>query len=221
MSLHDQSAIGFSVLLPSSQTSNEIRWAAWSMRRPVMRMVLLHSAKARWNGSTLLTKSKSAVSISSQSPYFALNSSRVVTPSTVFHSAFFWYFASTCSAHGRVVSKRCIVSIATRFMPLNILGKCSCISATKTLSVASQAVAKTTRLPSAGKCFSMSALKEATLLSRAAVDRSLQAPGSLALVCRWRAGRATRTTNICGRRALGVGSGAERRIVEGGTSAAG
>mmetsp|Transcript_19943 Transcript_19943/g.50974 ORF Transcript_19943/g.50974 Transcript_19943/m.50974 type:complete len:222 (+) Transcript_19943:1641-2306(+) len=163
MSFQENSAMGFSVILPSSQMSREMRCAAWSMRRPVMRISLLHSVSARWNGSTLLTKSKSAESISSTSPYFCSNSSRVVTSAGIFHSAGLPYFSSTSFAQVSVSGKRWRVSIATRFMPFRTSGKCSLISATKTLSVASQAVAKTTFLPSLGRCASIAFLKLSTL----------------------------------------------------------
>mmetsp|Transcript_69627 Transcript_69627/g.201849 ORF Transcript_69627/g.201849 Transcript_69627/m.201849 type:complete len:245 (-) Transcript_69627:7-741(-) len=167
MSVQEKGAMGFKVRLPSSHTSREMRCAAWSMRRPVIRMSFLHSARARWKGSTLLTKSKSAESISSTSPHFCSNSSRDEQSCGVFHKAFFAYLSSTSLAQTKVLGKRCMVSMATKCMPSRILGKCSLIKATKTLSVASQAVANTTLLPSAGKCFSMSFLNWSTLPCRA------------------------------------------------------
>mmetsp|Transcript_89076 Transcript_89076/g.272799 ORF Transcript_89076/g.272799 Transcript_89076/m.272799 type:complete len:224 (-) Transcript_89076:24-695(-) len=167
MSPQEKLAMGFKVRLPSSHTSREMRWAAWSMRRPVMRMSLEHSCNARWKGSTLLTKSKSAVSISSQSPYLASNSSRVLTPCGIFHNACLAYFSWTCLAQTRVSGKRCIVSIATRCIPESTEGKWSRIRATNTLSVASHAVAKTTCLPSFGKCVSMSRRNPSTFFCRA------------------------------------------------------
>mmetsp|Transcript_98381 Transcript_98381/g.261394 ORF Transcript_98381/g.261394 Transcript_98381/m.261394 type:complete len:225 (+) Transcript_98381:1532-2206(+) len=162
MSFQEKLAMGFSVRFPSSQTSSAMRWAAWSMRRPVMRMSLLHSLRARWKGSTLLTKSKSALSISSASPYCATNSSRVATLLGNFHNACLEYFCSTSLAHSSASGKRCKVSMATSDMPSRTSGKCFRMSATKTLSVANHAVAKTTLWPSLGKCFSMSLRKAST-----------------------------------------------------------
>mmetsp|Transcript_5158 Transcript_5158/g.12807 ORF Transcript_5158/g.12807 Transcript_5158/m.12807 type:complete len:220 (-) Transcript_5158:3-662(-) len=174
MSDHVHPAMGFSVRLLSSHTLSSMRCAAWSMRRPVMRMSLSASLRARWNGSTLLTKSKSAESRDSQSPYLASNSSRVVTSLGYLIIACLPYFSCTSRAHASVSGKRCKVSIATRCMPLRTSGKCFRISATNTLSVASQAVAKTTRLPSVGRCFAMSALKASTFpayVEKAATER--------------------------------------------------
>mmetsp|Transcript_112363 Transcript_112363/g.317855 ORF Transcript_112363/g.317855 Transcript_112363/m.317855 type:complete len:218 (-) Transcript_112363:33-686(-) len=169
MSAQVKEAMGFSVRFPSSQTGNSIRCAAWSMRRPVIRMSFSHSDRARWKGSTLLTKSKSAESISSTSPYFASNSACVLTPLGSFHNACLPYFSCTSLAHSRVSGNRCSVSIATRLMPSSIAGKCSRISATKTLSVASHAVANTTRCPSRGRCRATSFLNASTFSCSSAV----------------------------------------------------
>mmetsp|Transcript_74515 Transcript_74515/g.120279 ORF Transcript_74515/g.120279 Transcript_74515/m.120279 type:complete len:200 (-) Transcript_74515:63-662(-) len=167
MSFQEKAAIGLRVRLPSSQTSRLMRWAAWSMRRPVMRMSFSHSASARWKGSTLLTKSKSAESSSSQSPYLAMNSSMFVTPFGAFQRAFLAYLSSTCFAQTSVVGKRCMVSMATKCMPVRTSGKCFFIRATNTLSVASHAVAKTVFFPSFGRCFSISRQKASTLPCKA------------------------------------------------------
>mmetsp|Transcript_122815 Transcript_122815/g.343774 ORF Transcript_122815/g.343774 Transcript_122815/m.343774 type:complete len:212 (+) Transcript_122815:338-973(+) len=201
MSVQEKGAMGLKVRFPSSQTSKVILCAAWSMRRPVTRMSFLHSARARWKGSTLLTKSKSAESISSASPHFSSNSSRVVTSCGNFHMAFLPYFSSTSLAHTSVEGNKCSVSMATRFIPDRTSGKWSFIKATNTLSVASHAVANTTPLPSRGKCVSTSLRNWSTLLCNAGLKEEKPPrwiPGQLRTAGAATRRSATRTASMLG-----------------------